>query len=143
MIEVSVYSAVRPTERPEKVGQAVERLFPSISIDIRDDQVRGYGGLEALRHLHRRLREQRILDTARTVMARGILGNSIQIRISKIAAFMGSVNFPPEEEPLGSIHLQITGDETLPPEVLMDWLAPRTMNGKPIEEIEIEDRSNG
>ena len=45
---------------------------------------------------------------------------------------MGLVSFPPDEEPLGSIHVQITGDERL-----VDWLAPQTENGVPIEEIDL------
>ena len=43
---------------------------------------------------------------------------------------MGKINFPLEEEPLGSIHIQITGDDQV-----IDWLAPRTENGVPVQEI--------
>ena len=43
---------------------------------------------------------------------------------------MGKINFPLEEEPLGSIHVQITGDDQV-----IDWLAPRTENGVPVHEI--------
>ena len=47
---------------------------------------------------------------------------------------MGMVNFPPEEEPLGSIHVQITGDD-----LVIDWLSPMTENGVPVKEIELPE----
>lgn len=139
-IEVSVYVLIRPTERVEKVASAVEKIFPGLIMDIRGDRIEAYGGPSTLLTLHRLLREQEILDTARSVMLQGREGDTIQFRLNKQAAFMGKVNFPPEEEPLGSIHVQITGDDKV-----IDWLSPRTENGIPVEEIdlpEIEPQGN-
>ena len=53
---------------------------------------------------------------------------------------MGAVSFPAEEEPLGSIHVRITGGERV-----IDWLAPQTENGIPILETEPAElsRSDG
>lgn len=121
---------IRPTERLENVVSAVEKLFPGLIMDIRGDRVEAYNSLESLQTLHKLLREQQILDTARSVMLQGQVGNTIQFRLNKQAAFMGMVNFPPEEEPLGSIHVQITGENVI------DWLAPRTENGVPVGEID-------
>lgn len=101
-------------------------------MDIRDDRIDAYDGLESLQPLHRLLREQKILDTARSVMLSGRAGDTIQFRLNKQAAFMGVVAFQPDEEPLGSIHVQITGDERL-----LDWLAPSTVNGVPVGEIDL------
>jgi predicted RNA binding protein with dsRBD fold (UPF0201 family) len=129
-IEVSIYVLIMPTERVEKVVHAVENIFPGLIMDIRGDRIEAYNGVEALQTFHKLLRGQQILDTARSVMLNGRVGESIQFRLNKQAAFMGKVNFPPEEEPLGSIHVQITGDDRL-----IDWLAPRTENGVPVEEI--------
>ncbi len=134
MIDVSVYSLVRPTERVELVVSAIEKLFPSLIMDIRGDRIEAYDGLESLKTFHRLLREQKILDTARTVMRNGLLGDAVQFRLNKQAALMGKVNFPPEEEPLGSIHIQITGGERI-----IDWLAPKTENGMPIREMDISE----
>jgi predicted RNA binding protein with dsRBD fold (UPF0201 family) len=102
-------------------------------MDIRDDQVQAYDGLDSLVNFHKLLRDQRILDTARAVMLGGLGGESFQFRLNKQAAFMGKVNFPPEEEPLGSIHVQITGGEKV-----IDWLAPATENGVPLMEIDVD-----
>ena len=133
MIELSLSVAVRPTESPEKVAGALENLFPGIAIEGREGWIEGHGGARSLATFHRLLREQRILDTARSVMLQGRLGDSVQFRLSKQAATVSRINFPPEEEPLGSIHVEIRG-----PATLIDWLAPRTSEGKPIEEIELE-----
>ena len=133
-IEVSVYVLIRPTERVEKVASAVEKIFPGLIMDIRGDRIEAYGGPGTLWTLHKLLREQEILDTARSVMLRGRDGNTIQFRLNKQAAFMGMVNFPPEEEPLGSIHVQITGDDKV-----IDWLSPMTENGVPVKEIDLPE----
>jgi len=134
MIEVAVYSSVRPTERVEKVASAIEKIFPGMIMDIRADRIEAYDGLESLRNLHRLLREQSILDTARGVMLRGRVGEVVSFQLNKQAAFMGMVSFPPEEEPLGSLHVQIMGGE-----MVINWLAPETENGVPINEIELKE----
>jgi predicted RNA binding protein with dsRBD fold (UPF0201 family) len=134
MIEVSLRAAVRPTESPEKVAGALVTLFPGIEVDAEGGWICGRGGAASLVTFHRLLREQRILDTARSVMLQGLVGDAVQFRLNKQAATVGRINFPPEEEPLGSIHVEIRGGPSL-----IDWLAPRTVDGKPIEEIELED----
>ena len=124
---------IRPTERGERVVSAIEKLFPEMIMDIRDDRVEAYGGPAALKILHELLRKQQILDTARSVMLHGRVGNTIRFQLNKQAAFMGMVSFPPQEEPLGSIQVQITASERL-----IDWLAPETVDGKPIIEISLD-----
>lgn len=133
-IEVAICSAVRPTERVEKVVSAIENIFPGLIMDIRADRIEAYNGPESLKILHRLLREQRILDTARKVMLGGVVGSATTFQISKQAAIMGVVSFPPEEEPLGSLHVQICGGKGV-----IDWLAPETENGMPIKEIELNE----
>ncbi len=133
-IEVIVNAPVRPTERVERVISAIENLFPGLTIDSREDRIEAYNGLESLRKFHDLLRDQMILDTARTVMQRGTVGSTVQFKLNKQAAFVGKVNFPVDEEPLGSIQVQITGGERL-----IDWLAPRTENGVPVEEIDLRE----
>lgn len=133
-IEISVHVSVRPTERVEKVVSSIEKIFPGLIMDIRGDRIEAYDGPESLKNFHGLLREQRILDTARSVMINGRVGNAVQFRLNKQAAFMGKVSFPVEEEPLGSIHVQITG-----PDSLVDWLAPETEGGVPVKEIDLDE----
>jgi predicted RNA binding protein with dsRBD fold (UPF0201 family) len=133
-IEISVHASVRPTERVENVVSAIENIFPGLVMDIREDRIEAYDGPDSIMTFHKLLREQKILDTARSVMTNGLVGDAVQFRLNKQAAFMGKVSFPPEEEPLGSMHVQITGGERV-----IDWLAPRTEGGVPVEEIDLEE----
>ena len=116
----------------DRVVCAIENIFPGLIMDIRSDKVEAYGGPDGLKTLHELLRRQRILDSARSVMLKGLVGEAISFQISKQAALMGLVSFPPEEEPVGSIHIQITGGV-----VVIDWLAPQTRDGVPVQEIEL------
>ncbi|UEC43831.1 MAG: hypothetical protein METHAR1v1_1740003 [Methanothrix sp.] len=134
MIELTVISPLRPTESPEKVASALESLFSGIVLEATENRIEGRGGAEALSTFHRLLREQRILDTARSVLLAGRVGDALQFRLNKQAATVGRISFPPAEEPLGSIHVEIRG-----PEILVDWLAPQTFDGKPVDEIDLED----
>lgn len=134
MIELTVISPMKPTESPEKVERALNNLFPGIVLEATETRIEGRGGMEALSTFHRLLREQRILDTARSVFLAGRVGDALQFRLNKQAATVGRISFPPEEEPLGSIHIEIRG-----PQLLVDWLAPRTSEGRPVEEIDLED----
>jgi uncharacterized protein len=131
-IEVTICSSVRPTERVELVVSAIENIFPGLIMDIRADRIEAYNGPGSLKTLHELLRRQKILDTARSVMLRGLVGDVTRFQLSKQAALMGFVSIPPEEEPLGSLHVQITGGERV-----INWLAPETENGVPIREIDL------
>ncbi|MFZ3149960.1 MAG: RNA-binding domain-containing protein [Methanothrix sp.] len=133
-IEVTICSSVRPTERVEKVVSAIENIFPGLIMDIRGDKIEAYNGPDSLKTLHELLRRQEILDTARKVLLRGLVGNTTAFQLSKQAALMGVVSFPPEEEALGSLHVQITGGEGV-----INWLAPETENGVPVREIDLSE----
>ena len=94
-MELFLSAAVRPTESPEKVAGALENLFPGIKLDSSEGRIEGRGGAESLSTFRRLLREQRILDTARSVMLQGRLGDAVQFRLNKQAATVSRINFPP------------------------------------------------
>ncbi|MDP2844794.1 MAG: RNA-binding domain-containing protein, partial [Candidatus Methanoperedens sp.] len=111
-VTVKVSALVYPTEIEEKVKTAIIGLFP-VELAIREfglPQIYGEGDLESLRLLHQRLREERILDTARNILLAGISGNTTQFRLNKQVAFIGKVNFPAGEESLGSIYVEISAE---------------------------------
>jgi len=125
---------VRPTERVDRVVSAIENIFPGLVMDIRSDRIEAYDGPESLQVMHELLRRQKILDAARSEMLRGLVDDTTSFRLNKQAALMGIVSFPAEEEPLGSLHIRITGGERV-----IDWLAPRTENGVPILESDLTE----
>jgi len=138
-ISVKVFAPVNPTEIQEKVEKAISNFFP-VELKLQESEIpvlSGDGGLESLRTLHLRLREERILDTARKILLNGIKGDTTQFRLNKQVAFIGKLNFPAGEESLGSIHVEISTQS--PGELLkvIDWLAPQTVDGKPVVEIDL------
>lgn len=138
-VTVKVSALLNHTEIEEKVKTAITNLFP-VELAIRESgipQIYGEGKLESLRLLHQRLREERILDTARNILLAGISGNTTQLRLNKQVAFMGKVNFPAGEESLGSICVELSTGNSEDLLKLIDWLAPRTIDGKPVEEIDL------
>ncbi len=136
---VRVSAPVHPTEIEDKVRKAITNLLP-VELQIRDfgtPELYGEGDLESLRLLHRRLREERILDTARHILLIGIEGNTTQFRLNKQVAFAGKLNFPGGVESLGSIYVEISAGDNDELLRIIDWLAPETIDGKPVGEIEL------
>jgi predicted RNA binding protein with dsRBD fold (UPF0201 family) len=136
---VRVSALVYPTEIEEKVRIAITNLF-QVRFQLQDfgiPRLYGEGDLESLRRLHGLLREERVLDTARHVLLSGIEGNTTQFRLNKQVAFVGKVNFPAGEESLGSIYVEICSDNEKDLMKIINWLAPETVEGKPVEEIEL------
>ena len=138
-ITVTVSALVYPTEIEEKVRIAITNIFP-VELAIRNfgiPQLFGGGDLESLRKIHMLLRDLRILDTSRRIFMNGIEGNTIQFCLNKQVAFVGKVNFPVGEESLGSIHVEISSDNEGDLMKIIDWLAPETVDGVPVMEIEL------
>jgi len=136
---VTISALVYPTEIEESVRTAITNIFP-VDLNLRNfgtPQLYGEGGIESLRRLHTLLREFRILDAARRILINGMEGNNTQFRLNKQVAFVGKVNFPAGEESLGSIHVEISADNTEDLIMIIDWLAPDTVEGEPVREIEL------
>jgi len=138
-VTVRVFAPVNPTEIREKVEKAISNFFP-FELKLQDFKITGLSGegdLESLRTLHLRLREERILDTARSILLNGIEGNTTKFRLNKQVAFTGKLNFPAAEESLGSIHVEISAQNLSELFKVIDWLAPQTIEGNPIMEIDL------
>ena len=138
-ITVRVSALVYPTEIEEKVRIAITNIFP-VELVLKNfgiPQLYGEGDIESLRKLHMLFREFCILDTSRRIFMNNIEGNTIQFRLNKQVAFVGKVNFPVGEESLGSIHVEISSDNEEDLMKIIDWLAPETVEGVPVMEIEL------
>ncbi len=138
-VTVKVSALVYPTEIQEKVKTAITNMVP-VGLNFQDfgvPRLYGEGNIENLRKLHLLLREERILDTARHVFLSGIEGDSIQFRISKQVAYVGKINFPAGEESLCSIYVEISSENKEDLLKIIDWLAPETIDGKPVVELEL------
>ncbi len=140
---VVVEVEIRPTEDPGKVRRAVENIIDPD--EVRVEELAGAKiliaesrGLHGLAKLHRLLRQQRILDAARSVLRKSIQGNRITFHLHKQAALMGKVSFVSgdHESPLGAIRVTIEHPD---PKAVVDWLAPPTAMGRPLWEKEMPD----
>ena len=137
-VKVQVFAPVNPTEVQEKVETAILNFFP-VSLELQIGVIPmlyGEGDLENLRKLHLRLREERILDTARRLFLNGTRGKATRFRLNKQVAYIGKLNFPAGKESLGSIDVEISADNEDELLTIIDWLAPQTVDGEPIMEIE-------
>jgi hypothetical protein len=131
IITAQVETEINPTENPEKVKLAVENVFGAVKFEIQPRK-QGVGtlvaratGTEGLAKLYNLLRREHIRDAARSVMFKGLEGNTITLYLNKQVAYAGHLSFsePAGESPLGPIKITITCDS---PRELIDWLAPRT-----------------
>ena len=135
-MKLRVEAEVRPTEVREKVEAALKKIFPTLELRQEGSFLVGEATeVSALSRLHQLLRLQAILDSARSVMLAGREGNQISFTLNKQAAFVGRVSFTGEESPLGPIAVTL---EAFDIEKLIDYLAPRTHDGKPIKEVAYE-----
>jgi predicted RNA binding protein with dsRBD fold (UPF0201 family) len=132
MDEINVYVEVEinPTESEDKVKQAFENIFGSITIQMKPLHkgkllVAEAKGLEALTKLYNLLRRERIRDAARRALFEGIDGKTINFCLNKQVAFVGHVSFSKEvaESPLGPIKVKIESEN---PRELIDWLTRKT-----------------
>jgi len=138
-VSVKISAPVNPTEMQEKVEKAISNFFP-VELNLQGleiPELSGEGDLESLRTLHLRLREERILDTARKIFLNGIEDNTTKFRLNKQVAYIGKLNFPAGKESLGSINVEISAQNLNELFLVIDWLAPQTIDGKPVMEIDL------
>ncbi len=146
MIQVQVYSDVNPTESKDKVYSALSQLFPEIDFDFEElsehcGRFSGEGDIHALKYIHYLIREEEIIDTSRTRLNVGLSdeGLSTSFIINKQVATVGRLNYPAQEEPLGSVTISIRADSAEKLTRCFDWLAPPTENGIPDFEMDIRE----
>lgn len=129
-ITVDIEAEVNPTEDEAKVKSAMENIFGTLQSEAKPlkrgclliAQTRGTDGLTKLYNL---LRRDRIRDATRSVLYKGISGQSIIFYLNKQVAYAGHISFsqPSGESPLGPIRVEIQCED---PRKIIDWLAPRT-----------------
>ncbi len=141
-IRITLTAEVYPTEDVRRVLQAMNTIIP-FSEEVDDVEIEGgerrklitvrKEGHEALIKLRAAFRNNRILDTARSLLMTR-RGNLRALRFHKQAAYVGRVRLCDEDEmsPLGVISLTI--DYEGEAQTLADWLTPKTERGRPIGE---------
>ncbi len=129
---IKLKSKIKPTEDEEKVIKAVKNIFKDAKVVVDDNQL--IGEAKDISRFKELLRSQAILDTARMVLEKGIVGNSTKFNLNKQAAFAGLVNF--DKDIHGGIFVKLIVEEDEDLMKLIKDIAPRTKNGKIVDEDE-------
>ena len=131
-MKLHVETEVRATEDQTKVEAAIKKIFPTLQLNQVGNYLIGESSdARALDRLHQLLRLQAILDSARKVMRAGRRNDLVRFMLNKQVATVSKVSFTDDESPLGPIVVTIEASDI---ERLIDYLAPRTRDGKPVEE---------
>lgn len=123
LLSVPVY----PSEDPDRVMEAVMRIFPDAVLERNDRGIDGTAG--TLQHFGEQIRRQKILDTARSTMLKGQRENSTVFRLNKQVALVGKISFTEERTVLGSIKVIVEDDDILQ---LIERTAPNTIDGEEV-----------
>ncbi len=127
MVEVRISCKVNPSEDPEKVRAAVLSIFPDAELELGEDGFSGRAG--SLDAFGRRIRSQRILDAARSVLLRNLRGDRTSMSLNKQVATVGKVSFADRNPVLGAIEVTVEGEDL---EAYIDRVAPMTVDGEEV-----------
>ena len=127
MASVSISCDVYPSEDQEKVKEAILNIFPGASLEITDEGFRGEASTD---RFHALIRKQKILDSTRSMMFKGIRGNKITLHLNKQVASVGKISFTEPKTVLGTLRVTIECDD---PEAFIDKIAPKTVDGEEVK----------
>lgn len=128
MVSVVVSCPVFPSEDPEKIRSALLNIFPTAIFEEEDGKLTGQADLDTFSKL---IRKQKILDTARNQMQKGMRGRSDKtiFNLNKQVATVGKVSFVDYRTALGTISVCVESDDL---EAYIDRVAPMTVNGEEV-----------
>lgn len=132
---VKIRTRIKPTEDREKVIRAVKNIFRDAEIEIDEDNI-VTGETRSLKKLKELIRKQAILDAARMILEKGISGNSTRFVLNKQAAYCRVVNF--DRDVHGGIDVKVIAEEGEDIRAIVKDIAPRTKDGKIVEEEILE-----
>ena len=124
-IDLKVEATVNPSERTEKVIDAIANLFARCSPDLsyRSRIVGRAVGSDSLATLYEQVRSRSAMGVLRRMLLDNRAGDSTWFLLNKQAATSGiaAVIEDQQESTLGPIRVTISCQEL---DVLIDWLAP-------------------
>jgi len=124
-LQIIIKTPVNPTEDKGKVARCLQNILDRPQIEDEGDYLVVYSSHQkVLASIRAKLREERIIDSARKIILRNFRHDSdyVEFYFNKQAAFAGRINFvtnPDQEDYLGPITVTITGDEV---QKVIDWL---------------------
>ena len=133
MVKVCIKTRVRATENPDKVVQAILNIFPdAINEEGNGDDGEDKAGSKGMRsltyrstdvgHLKKLIRDQKIRDSARSMLLNSVKGDTIRFDLNKQVAFVRKISFAVDGAPLGPLRIKITCEDGETPEELVSRL---------------------
>lgn len=136
-MRINVRAGIHPTEDSDKLEKAIRKIFPKLELSTSEDHLEGEStNLKVLEDLKNQLALQAIRDSARKVLRKGREDKIIRFNINRQAATVSKVSFTEGETPLGPIEIEIQSKK---PDLVINYLAPQTREGKPIKEVKLEE----
>lgn len=131
MESVTVSCPLYPSEDPDKVLAALRNIFPEGEFEVSGNEVSGPADLG---NFSRLIRRQRILDTARGQMLKGLRrGHTVTVfELNKQVATVGKVSFVDYRTALGAIRVTVRDPDGL--DALIDRVAPVTVDGEEVRQ---------
>ena len=127
MTSIEVTCPVFPSEDPDKVRTAIEKIFPGI--ELTQDENGFSGTTDSIERFSKQIRKQKILDTTRSVLIRGRRGNVTRFFLNKQVAYVGKVSFCEEKTILGTMRVVVTDEEM---DAFIENVAPETVDGEEV-----------
>ncbi len=127
MPSIEISCPIYPSEDPEKVREAILKVFPDADLEMSEDDITGTAG--SIERFSKQIRKQKILDTTRSVLIHGKRGDRTRFFLNKQVAFVGKISFCEEKTILGTIKVVITDDNL---DDLIDKVAPVTVDGEEV-----------
>ncbi|MEA1905276.1 MAG: RNA-binding domain-containing protein [Candidatus Hadarchaeota archaeon] len=137
LLKLRIEAPVKPTESQAKIEECIKKIFPTLKLKLTGNLIVGESRRpEALGRLHQKLRLQAIRDSARKILRSRQEGNRLRFMLNKQAATISKVSFTDGESPLGPITVTVKSSDL---EKVIDYLAPKTREGKPVKEVKLEE----
>jgi len=134
---------VRPTENEQLLLRMIDFVMIPAEVKIEGEWlgkkiVASSPCLSSLLKLRDLLRRERILDSARKFLLRGRYEDTLTFMLHKQALSVGRASFVSREDesPLGPVIFTVRHPRI---ELVIEWLAPQTREGKPIREIGVPE----
>lgn len=121
-----------PTEDLTILKKALKNIFPDLKIQHDPSGCTFTGKGKSIVEFGELLKRHRIRDTARSILLRGIEGNTTRFKLNKQTAVVGKINFVGIREPqvLGEIDVELSHNNL---DELIDEIAPLTkIESKPV-----------
>ena len=128
MADVTVSCPVYPSEDPDKA--ALLGIFPTGEFELAEGEMKGPADLDRFSEL---IRRQKILDTARSQMQKGVRKgkNRTVFSLNKQVATVGKISFVDYRTVLGTISVSVEADDI---DAFIDRVAPMTVNGEEVKQ---------